>query len=74
MTKRLLSALFATLAAVSLFAQSGGVKGVVINRDGREPVENASLVLLQGAERMRTQILSEQDRFVLFLTLPRKGS
>ena len=44
----------ALLASVALFAQAptGGVKGTVVNRNGRQPVENARLVLLQGANEI----------------------
>ena len=45
MNKRILLALFALAASVALHAQdySGGVKGTVVNRNGRQPVENARL-------------------------------
>ena len=43
-----------------MFAQTGGVKGTVVDRDGRQPVEGARLVLLQGAERL-AEVSSAQD-------------
>ena len=48
MTKRLILAFAALLGSVALFAQSptGGVKGTVIDRNGRLPVEKAHLVLM----------------------------
>ena len=51
MTKRLILAFAALLGSVALFAQAptGGVKGTVIDRNGRLPVEKAHLVLMQGA-------------------------
>ena len=60
MTKRLLLALAAALVSAVAFAQTGGVKGTVIDRDGRQPVEGARLVLLQGAERL-VEVSSAQD-------------
>ena len=65
MTKRLLLALSAALVAVSMFAQTGGVKGTVINRDGREPVENATLVLFQGAETLAEAKTAADGTFVI---------
>ena len=52
MTKRLILTIAALLGSVALLAQSGGVSGTVVNRDGRQPVENAVLVLSQGAEEI----------------------
>ena len=51
MTKRLILAFAALIGSVALFAQepSGGVKGTVIDRNGRQPVEKAHLVLMKGA-------------------------
>ena len=51
MTKRFILAAAALMVAVGLFAQAptGGVKGTVVNRNGRTPVENARLTLMQGA-------------------------
>jgi len=60
MAKRLILALAAVLASAVMFAQTGGVKGTVIDRDGRQPVEGARLVLLQGAERL-AEVSSAQD-------------
>ena len=54
--KKLLLTLAAVLSGVILFAQepTGGVKGTVVNRNGRQGVENAKLVLLQGANPIAT--------------------
>ena len=63
MSKRILLALAALLASAALFAQgvpSGGVKGTVVNRNGRQPVENARLVLMQGASQVAV-VTSDQD-------------
>ena len=67
MTKKLLLTFAAALSAVSLMAQApqfvdpgtrdgyaGGVKGKVVDRNGRAPIENAQVVLMQGAEQIET--------------------
>ena len=56
MTKRLILAVSALFASVLLLAQAptGGVKGTVINRNGRQSIENAKLTLLQGAQEIAT--------------------
>ena len=66
MTKRIILAFAAALASLTLFAQgpSGGVKGTVINRNGRQPVENARLILMQGATEIaltKLDVLSYLD-------------
>ena len=62
MTKRILLAFAVLLASVALQAQdyTGGVKGTVVNRNGRVPVEKASLTLLQGAVQV-AQVESAAD-------------
>ena len=62
MTKRLILAFAALLGCLALFAQepTGGVKGTVIDRNGRLPVEKARLVLMQGAAEI-AQTTSAQD-------------
>ncbi len=71
MTKRLILAVSALFASVLLLAQAptGGVKGTVISRNGRVPVENARLVLMQGAAEIATAT-SEQDGTFLIGGLP----
>ena len=66
MNKRLILAVAALIASLSLFAQAptGGVKGTVVNRNGRVPVENARLVLMQEAAEIAT---AESDRDGNFL-------
>ena len=69
MIKRIALALAALLLSVALFAQAtGGVKGTVINRNGRQPVENARLVLMQGAAQI-AQATSDQEGNFLFTGL-----
>ena len=67
MTKRLILAFSALLASVALLAQAptGGVKGTVVNRNGRQPVENARLVLLQGAAQIATATSAQDGSFLL---------
>ena len=69
--KRILLALTALLACAALFAQSptGGVKGTVVDRNGRQPVENARLVLMQGASEIAT-VASAQDGTFYIAGLP----
>ena len=71
MTKRIILAFAAFLGSVALFAQAptGGVKGTVVNRNGRQPVEKARLVLMQGASEVATTT-SAQDGTFLFQELP----
>ena len=63
-----MTALLASLA-LSAQAPTGGVKGTVVNRNGRQPVENARLVLLQGANELATAT-SALDGTFLFKGLP----
>ncbi|MBP5558453.1 MAG: carboxypeptidase regulatory-like domain-containing protein [Bacteroidales bacterium] len=65
MSKRYFIALAALLAAVTLSAQdfSGGVKGTVINRSGREPIEKARLTLMQGASQIAVVQSAEDGTF-----------
>ena len=82
MTKKLLLTFAAALSAVSLLAQApqfvdpgtrdgyaGGVKGKVVDRNGRAPIENAQVVLMQGAEEIET-VQSAQDGSFLISSLP----
>ena len=69
--KKLLLSLAAVLSGVILLAQdpTGGVKGTVVNRNGRQGVENAKLVLLQGANPIAT-VHSAADGTFLIENLP----
>ena len=60
--KKLIAILAVFLCTAALFAQdfTGGVKGTVVNRNGRQPIENARLVLLQGAAEVAT-VMSAAD-------------
>ncbi len=64
--KRIILFLTAILAGVALSAQpTGGVKGTVINRNGRQPVENAKLILMQGAAQIATATSGEDGTFYI---------
>jgi len=65
MIKRILLAFAVLLASVSLSAQenTGGVKGTVVNRNGRQPVENARLKLMQGASEIATAVTADDGTF-----------
>ena len=65
MTKRLILAFAALIGSVALFAQepSGGVKGTVIDRNGRQPVEKAHLVLMKGAAAIAEAQSAEDGTF-----------
>ena len=69
--KRLITILAAVLCSTVLFAQeyTGGVTGTVVNRNGRQPVENARLVLMQGATEI-TSTQTEIDGTFQILDLP----
>ncbi len=67
MTKRLIPTFCALVCSVLLFAQgpTGGVRGTVVNRDGRQPVEGARLVLMQDAERIAVSTSAEDGSFLV---------
>ena len=63
MYKKVLLTIAAAALSFAMSAQdqpTGGVKGTVVNRNGRAPVENARLVLMQGAAQV-AQAQSAQD-------------
>jgi len=65
--KRLLLAFTTLFATVTLLAQNptGGVKGTVVNRNGRTAVENARLTLLQGADELTTVVTDAEGNFMI---------
>ena len=68
MTRRLIILFaLALLGAASAFAQdnTGGIKGTVINREGRLPVEKAQLVLMKGAAEVATALSDEEGNFLI---------
>ena len=44
---------------------TGGVKGVVVNRNGRQPVENAKLTLMKGATELAVATTGEDGSFYI---------
>ncbi|MBO4340551.1 MAG: carboxypeptidase regulatory-like domain-containing protein [Bacteroidales bacterium] len=67
MTKRVLLAISAFLFAVSLFAQvpTGGVKGKVIDRNGRDGIENARLILYKDAAPVASALSAQDGSFAI---------
>lgn len=65
MKRMLLAALAAIALSFSLSAQdyTGGVKGTVVNRNGRQPIEKARLVLSKGAEQVAETETLEDGSF-----------
>ncbi|MCR5325644.1 MAG: TonB-dependent receptor [Bacteroidales bacterium] len=63
--RRLLLALAALAFSLTLSAQepTGGVKGTIVNRNGRQPIEKARLVLLRGAEQVAEAESAEDGTF-----------
>ena len=63
--RRLLLALAALAFSLTLSAQepTGGVKGTIVNRNGRQPIEKARLVLLKGAEQVAVAESAEDGTF-----------
>ena len=64
--KRILFALVALAACLTLSAQeyTGGVKGIVVDRNGRQPLENARLTLLSGAQELAVIETGEDGSFL----------
>ena len=68
MIKKVLFTLAAVLCTLSLSAQGsdwGGVKGTVVNRAGRAPIANASLVLSQQGETVATATSDADGKFLV---------
>ena len=65
--KRILLALVALFASVAVFGQAytGGVKGEVVNRNGRAAVEGARLTLFQGATELTTVVSDADGSFMI---------
>ncbi|MDT3366997.1 MAG: carboxypeptidase-like regulatory domain-containing protein, partial [Bacteroidota bacterium] len=65
--KRILLALAALFASVAVFGQAytGGVKGEVVNRNGRAAVEGARLTLFQGATELATVVSDADGSFMI---------
>ena len=66
-TKKLVAALAAGLLGMALYAQvpTGGVKGTVINRVSRNPIDGASLMLKAGSREIGTVQSDSQGNFLI---------
>lgn len=64
MIRKLIAALAAVLCSAALFAQTGGVKGTVVNRSGRTPVAGARLVLSRSGETIASKDAASDGRFL----------
>ena len=56
---------FLACAALSAQEYSGGVKGTVVNRNDRQPVENAKLSLRQGAAEIAVASTQQDGTFLI---------
>ena len=65
MIRKVTLALVASLVSMTLLAQTGGVKGTVLNRVDRTPVTNAELTLFQGAQEIATAKTDESGNFLI---------
>ncbi|MBP5504490.1 MAG: TonB-dependent receptor [Bacteroidales bacterium] len=67
MIKRITLSIILLFAALSLWAQipTGGVKGVVVSRDGRVPVPGAEVVLSQGGVQIAGCTTGDQGAFLI---------
>ena len=63
--KKLLTTLSAVLIAVTALAQSGGVKGSVVDRQGRAPIGDAKIVLSQKGEEVARCASANDGRFLI---------
>ena len=65
--KRIILAFAAAFASLALLAQTptGGVKGTVVDRNGRQPVENARLVIMSGAQEIATVTSAQDGSFLI---------
>ena len=67
MSKKISLLLLALLTGTLLFAQAptGGVKGTIVSRTDRQPIEKAKLVLYQGATEVATVMSGEDGTFLI---------
>ena len=68
MTRLTIITLALLFAAVSAFAQgenTGGVKGTVVSREGKAPIENARLVLMKGAAEVSAVTSDAEGNFLI---------
>ena len=63
--KKLLTTATAVLIAFAALAQSGGVKGSVVDRQGRAPIGDARIVLSQKGETVAKSASGRDGRFLI---------
>ena len=61
--RKTLTAALALFAALTLSAQTGGVKGSLISRSDLDPVSQARVVLYQGSREIGSVTTDEKGRF-----------
>ena len=66
MKNRLILALAALLVSISAFAQSGGVKATVVNRNGRAPISNARVLIVDSEANVVVDANANADGTFLF--------
>ena len=66
MKNRLILALAALLVSISAFAQSGGVKATVVNRNGRAPISNARVLIVDSDANVVVDANANADGTFLF--------
>ena len=67
MIKKLTLLIAAVLSSAVLFAQefTGGIKGTVVSREGRVPIENAKIVLYQGTAELAETLSDPSGNFLI---------
>ena len=63
--KRLMTTAMALLLAIAAFAQTGGVKGTVVDRQGRKPVQGAALTLSRGGQTLAEGVTDKEGAFLI---------
>ena len=65
--KKVLLFIMAILCSVAMFAQGqwGGVKGTVVNRNGRMPLAQAAISVSRGGETVATVVSDAEGKFIL---------
>ena len=64
MYRKILLTIAAALCAMTLLAQTGGVKGQVVNRIGRTPVPDATVTISQGGQTVAQGTSGADGRFI----------
>ena len=66
MKNRLILVLAALLVSISAFAQAGGVKATVVNRNGRAPISNARVLIVDSEANVVVDATANADGTFLF--------